>query len=112
MVAVTKPPFEDIFPTATLNEVPFPVIDLVAEDTFAVDPASDTSADEKPVTGSLKTTEKFTGSTLVGSTCESALFIVTVGGVVSSVIALSLLVEGELANETRSFTALAETLAM
>src|SRR2546426_4065324 len=50
----------------------------------------------KPVTGSLKAAVKLIGEALVGSACAAAWLIVTVGGVLSKVTLLSVLVDAVL----------------
>src|SRR5215831_10367085 len=50
----------------------------------------------KPVTASLKTTEKLIGDVFVGSACPAAWLIVTVGAVGFHVTVLSVLVEAVL----------------
>src|SRR5437762_1902624 len=66
----------------------------------------------KPLTGSLKTTAKLMGEVFVGSVCPAAWLIVTVGGVLSKVTLLSVLVDAVLPLPAASVAPPAGTVAI
>jgi len=69
--AVTVP-VPKMLSTATLYVLPEPVIVMVADETSAVEPASDTLVLIKLAGCSLKTTVKLTGCVVVGSAWPAA----------------------------------------